>query len=140
MNEIHRLSAAVSLFALAACLPIPHTSERFPAVRGRVVDATTLQPIAGAEVNVSDHPSVHATTAADGTFRFRKRRNFHFGYSFGMCSDDLPTREEWPVEFDVGCAGYERRVDVQPFEGCFPSLDDGKVLQAPDIQLVRSGS
>jgi hypothetical protein len=47
------------------CVQIPTTPE----VSGLVIDATTHQPIAGAQVGFKEHDHTFNTTARDGSFR-----------------------------------------------------------------------
>ena len=89
--RIYRLTFFLAQAVLTGCIPIPHTSERFPAMRGHVVNAVTGQPISGAVVAVHDHPSTLAKTDTNGAFHFSKRRNYHLAVVPGIC----PT--SWPV-------------------------------------------
>src|ERR1051326_8070926 len=105
-------AALLTLLALTGCIPIPHTSERFPAMRGHVVDALTGQPISGAAVAVHDHPSTKAKTDATGAFHFSKRRNLHLAVVAGICATSWPEGVEWSELLDVAHPEYEpRQVD-----------------------------
>lgn len=53
------------------------TSPKSPEVRGRVLDAQSKVPIAGAKVFFYDHPSTSTKTDARGSFYFKARQNFH---------------------------------------------------------------
>lgn len=71
---------ATFLILLTGCLPFPHTTKRSAAVSGRVIDARTREPIKGAKVSPQISPH-HATyTDANGRFRMRATRNFHWAY------------------------------------------------------------
>lgn len=93
--DIYRLTIFLALLGLTGCVPFPHTSERFPAMQGRVVDAATDQPISGALVTVHDHPSTESKTDASGSFHFSKHRNYHLGVTFGICSPSWPEGSAW---------------------------------------------
>lgn len=86
MNQQKNLQNYFTLFTLLAAIWLlsgcagfyPHTSERSNEVHGRVLDAKTHLPIKGAKVYFCDPPH-HAThTDADGYFRMKAAKNFHW--------------------------------------------------------------
>jgi hypothetical protein len=125
--------------AAAGCLPIPHTSERFPAMQGRVVDETTGQPIAGAVVAIHEHPSTTAKTDSTGDFHVPRKVNFHLLLGLGPCPNDWPEGVEWSWVLDVTHAGYQpRQIDAnnqlrQPIPNC--STNEKSPLELRDIAL-----
>jgi hypothetical protein len=136
--RIYCLTSFVALAALTGCVPFPHTSERFPAMRGHVVDAVTGQPLSGAVVAVHDHPSTMAKTDASGAFRFSKRRNFHLGLTIDMCGTSWPPGSEWSDELDVAHPAYEpRQVDAsKQIIPSSPPYDYDKPYELRDIALT----
>ena len=81
--------------ALTGCVPWPHTTERFPATSGRVVDAVTGRPVGGVVIWVDDNANLRTTTDTNGGFHFPEIRNHHFGYFLGICSTDWPAAVTW---------------------------------------------
>jgi hypothetical protein len=76
-----RFIPLILLLGLAAgCLPIPHTTEHSPEVRGKVLDARTHAPIQGAKVFLYDHPRTSCETDSAGYFCLRATHNFHLAY------------------------------------------------------------
>jgi hypothetical protein len=105
--------AIVSALVLTGCIPFPHTSERFPAMQGHVVDAATGQPLCDAIVAIHDHPGTTAKTDGNGSFHFSKRRNYHLGVAIGICGTSWPAGSEWSEWLDVTHPNYEpRQVDA----------------------------
>ena len=136
--RIYRLTMFLVLAALTGCVPFPHTSERFPAMQGRVVDAATGQPISGALVAVHDHPSTKSETDASGAFHFPKRRNYHLGVTFGICGTSWPEGSEWSDLLDISHPTYELR-QVDASKQIIPSsapYDYDKPYELRDISLT----
>jgi len=127
----------LALAALTGCVPFPHTSERFPAMQGRVVDAATGQPISGVLVAVHDHPSTKSKTDAIGVFHFSKRRNYHLGVTFGICGTSWPEGSEWADLLDMSHLAYEsRQVDAsKQINPSSPPDDYDKPYELRDIAL-----
>jgi hypothetical protein len=65
------------LLLLTGCI-YPHTSERAKEVRGRVLDAKTRLPIKDAKIYFCDPPHHETRTDADGYFRMKAAKNFHW--------------------------------------------------------------
>src|SRR6266481_2386760 len=80
MRSLFPLAAATFLSLLTGCLPFPHTTDRSPAVSGRVVDARTRAPIKEARVWLEKSPHHTTYTDADGRFRMGATWNFHWAY------------------------------------------------------------
>src|SRR5437773_1386472 len=76
------LTAAAIL--CGGCIPIPHTSTRFPQMDGRVVDINSHRPVAGATVALHDHPQSYVKTDAQGQFQVPRQKNFHVGYDLNF--------------------------------------------------------
>lgn len=125
----------IALGVLTGCvpLPFPHTSERFPGAQGRVVDATTEQPIPNAIVAVRDHPSTTAKTDKAGAFHLSKRRNYHYGFLPGICGTSWPEGSEWSLMLGVSHPAYDScQIDARKF--IIPSHDD-QPYRLRDIRL-----
>jgi len=76
-RTIYLLSMAACALS-AGCLPTPGTSPRTPEISGRVLDATTRKPVAGAIVALHEAPQLRsAITDSDGRFSLNESRNFH---------------------------------------------------------------
>ena len=58
---------------------IPHTTQRSQELRGRVLDAKTLTPIKGAKVEFLQSPHHPTYTDAEGYFRMKATKQFHWG-------------------------------------------------------------
>src|ERR1017187_3834801 len=85
---LNRIVGIVVLTMLTGCVPIPHTTERSPEVRGRVLDAHTHLPIKGAKVYLIHNPHHTTYTYLNGYFRMKGTRNFHWAY--------VPPEGHWP--------------------------------------------
>jgi hypothetical protein len=135
---IWRLILILVLMTLTGCIPLPHTSERFPAMRGHIVDAVTGQPISGAVVAVHDHPNTIAKTDASGAFHFSKHRNYHLGVTIGICGTSWPAGSELSDLLDVVHPAYEsRRVDAsEQIIPSSPPYDYDKPYELRDISLT----
>jgi hypothetical protein len=68
MRIFWNLIACCATAFLLGCV-VPHSAERSPEFRGRILDETTRQPVARAKVALQDRASVSTKTAKDGTFR-----------------------------------------------------------------------
>jgi hypothetical protein len=119
--HVRQMTLLLALALLTGCvpLPFPHTSERFPGVQGRVVDAATELPITNAIVAVHDHPSTTAKTDETGAFHLSKRRNYHYGLLPGICGTSWPESSSWSLALDVSHPAY------------VPSLIDGSKFIIP---------
>ena len=100
-------AACLLILFTSGCQISPHTTERFHAVEGHVVDATTAQPLAHATITIHAHPSTKARTDKDGYFCLREQRNHHWGYTLVVVAEDAPQGKNWPYIIDVAHPGYE---------------------------------
>ncbi len=77
-------------------VPYPHTSVRLYPASGRVLDADTRAPIAGAKIFLTHHPEVACKSDRTGTFKFKKIRNWHAGeIGVPAGASDWPPGEQW---------------------------------------------
>src|SRR5438067_5769416 len=92
-------------FLCAGCIPYHFTMR--PGASGRVLDARTGVPVAGAGVSVApvrgDDPVGTATTATDGSFRVPPRRQWGV---YIVPGDVFPCRFTLSVQHD----GYQQAV------------------------------
>lgn len=117
---------------LSGCLPFPHTSERFPAMQGRILDAATGQPISGVTIAIHDHPTTTSKTDKIGFFHFSKHRNYHLGITVGICGSDWPAGSEWSEILDISAPGF-MPLQVNASDLAPPSDEPYKLK---DIKLV----
>ncbi len=77
-------------------VPYPHTSVRLYPASGRVLDADTRAPIAGAKIFLTHHPEVACKSDRAGIFKFKEIRNWHAG-EIGVAAgaSDWPPGEQW---------------------------------------------
>ncbi|MEP4079003.1 hypothetical protein [Haloferula sp.] len=114
---------------LSSCVvPAPHKHIYREGVRGKVVDATTNQPIKNANIRVSfeSHPLGSAVPANDddfielsttnkGGFAIDGNSEWHWAYLIGPISYPLPYPRQWPRpsepqrlrRLDVSASGYK---------------------------------
>jgi hypothetical protein len=107
--------ARIALFAIIAgllpsCIVWPHTTLKYPAIRGRIVDEISGAPVAGAELEYDDYPKSRTTSNASGAFHIAAARNWHFGYTPGMCASD------WPEGSDLSSVLRIRKDEYQSRE------------------------
>ena len=89
------------------CIPVPHTTIRFPETTGRVVDAGTHTPIVDASVAIHDHPQSNVRTDAQGMFRVPRQKNFHVGYDLNfVCGPGDIGGKYWSYKLDISATGY----------------------------------
>ncbi len=107
-TRIVLLICFLSLPLLNGCIVYPHYDERSPAVRGRVVDADTLKPIAGARVAFSTKHSLAAKTDADGRFTIKSTRQWEPLMGVGICGPEYKIGNYYYPEYlDVSSRGHE---------------------------------
>ena len=112
------LACAILSLVILPCLtgcayvfvPYPHTSVRLYPASGRVLDAHTRAPIAGAKIFLTHHPEVACKSDRAGTFKFKKIRQWHAG-SVGAAagSSDWPSGEYWYPHITVSHTNYTPR-------------------------------
>jgi hypothetical protein len=125
IKRLSQLSGMLLFCLLAGCLPFPHTTERSPEVRGRVLDAITHTPVQGAKIFLSDHPDVACWSDSAGHFRLRATSNFHWGLT--VPEGDWPRRKYWGSAVAISCVGYEDYTQNGP--------DDWRLTDKGDILL-----
>jgi hypothetical protein len=102
--------SALALGGLSGCVvPAPHTSQRSPEVRGRVIDATTQLPIGNVTVALHEHPSIMARTDDSGAYRIRATHNIHLARLLGPCTSELPAGQNYGDELDVSHPLYHTK-------------------------------
>lgn len=108
----------VPCLLLAACIPVPTAQLKVtaPEVHGRIVDESTHQPVAGAEVSFEGQSS-HVTSAPDGSFTLRRQRDLVLMKVFTPCPVyDFPEPRRLPGAVTVGKQGYDARtVELRPY-------------------------
>src|SRR5689334_8354656 len=78
MRNSTLLLLLILTIGISGCIwPVPHTSERSPEMRGRVLDAVTHLPVEKATVALHDHPPIKAHTDSTGTYCVRATHNIH---------------------------------------------------------------
>ena len=121
---------------LSGCLwPVPHTSERSPEVRGRVIDAVTHLPVEGTTIALHDHPSIMARTDSTGTYRVRATHNVHLVTFLGVCSSDFPLGKYYGDEVDVSHPLYQT-IQIRARQYRDGQFTNGTPLILRDITLV----
>jgi hypothetical protein len=76
--------------SLAGCvLPVPHRRVHVRGIEGKVIDASTRSPLAGAKITDLRSGSLLATTDRAGEFKVRAKRGWHGAYLYGPISYSL---------------------------------------------------
>lgn len=117
----------MGLITFNGCLPIPHTSLRSPEIQGRVLDAQTQKPVAGAKVFLTEHPQVSTQTDSAGYFRIKERRKFHPAVT--VPEGDWPPSEYWGCALTVTHTNYVTYVQNGPDD--WRLADKGDLLVEP---------
>ena len=129
--------AVVTAAGFSGCVwPVPHTSERSPEVRGRVIDSVTQLPIQSATVSLHDHSSIAARTDTAGIYRIRATHNVHLVTFLGICSSEFPQgKYYYGDEVDVSHPRYETAL-IRARQHRDPQTTNGAQLVLRDIALV----
>jgi hypothetical protein len=109
----------ITLFCLCALLAgcIPHTYQTSREYRGRVLDARTGVPVAGAKVALSEDPKSAVTTGSDGSFHIGARHALQCTIP-GPCPEDLLDVKHYYGLLVVARPGYQKElIDMRPCEG-----------------------
>ena len=95
------LCAALLALALSGCLPF--TVAQSPALNGKLVDATSKQPISSAKVSAQACPDQAVITGADGTFHLDQciERKWYLALPIDIVPNVIP------VTFEAN--GYQPR-------------------------------
>jgi hypothetical protein len=111
MRAFRFLIATCVAVGLSGCLS-PHTVQRSPEFRGRVLDQATQEPIAHVRVAIREHQSVHTTTDARGNYRLPSKRTFQLTVA-GPSSTDFFSSDIYPWDLLISRRGYQSRtIDV----------------------------
>ena len=127
-----RLLTLTSLLAvlLTGCV-YPHTTNRTPELRGRVVDAQTGSPLVGAKVHWLSDSTPIAQTDAQGRYVLRATQNWHIlvvGHGHWPDPDWLAPRELWFDHPDYRAAGANAyQLMRKPASGVSAELMDVKL-------------
>ena len=90
--DLMRVLLLASVLCLAGCIvPVPYASRKTPEVSGRIVDSTTHEPLAGAQLcffyENTEVTSGGGASNQTGAFHLRPTHNFHlFTWFGGMCN------------------------------------------------------
>lgn len=141
------MKTMIALLIAALCagciMPIPHRRVHSYGVDGRVCDAATRSPIAGAVVTSDDQKHRETRTNDKGQFSLRPAYGWHGAYVIGpICLSLFPG---WDVTFpgtaiDVTATGYQKegfRIGAMYSPGG-PYLKGG-YLRAGDLFLEPIG-
>ena len=96
-------------FCATALLPgcvVPHSAERSPEFRGRVLDEATRQPVARAKVALRDCAAVSTKTAKNGTFRLPAKHFLQFTFH-GHGAVDMRDVEPYGWDLIISHPGYD---------------------------------
>lgn len=133
--------------SVGCVLPNPHTSERSPAISGRVVDSGTKRPIKGAHVSLRGYTGIHTLTDGDGYFHLNATRNFHLLTICGNCAAlELPQGHRYGDELLLWHPDYATResafVDPLDYGSMNPKAGVGEIrtfVLHPKPREQRSG-
>lgn len=79
-NRIRRWLCLSGCLTLTGCLiaaPWPGKAETSPAVRGRIADARTKEPVPGVSVEIHGRPETASMSNSGGNFRLASGRQFY---------------------------------------------------------------
>ena len=102
---------------------VPHTTQRSEELRGRVLDAKTRMPIQGAKVAFLQSPHHPTYTDAEGYFRMKATKQFHWGRD--MAGGDQPR----PKHTDLQVSHMDYVTEPQIWQG--HGFDPLKILLEP---------
>ena len=114
---------------------MPHTSERSPEVRGRVIDSVTQLPIQSATIALHEHPSIAAHTDSTGIYCIRATHNVHLVSFLGICSSEFPQGKYYGDEVDISHPLYQT-TQIRARQYRDPQTTNGTPLMLRDIALV----
>ena len=117
------------------CISGPSKDERSPEVRGRVVDAQTQQPIAGATVALQEHPSISALSDSSGAYRLHATHNVHLVTFLGICSSEFPAGKYYGDRLQVSHPLYQAQ-EIRGRQYRDPRWTNSTVLVLRDVSLV----
>jgi hypothetical protein len=85
-----------ALASSSCILPIPHRRVHASGIEGKVLAATTREPITGAEVSSAISGKKLAMTDSDGMFRIKPEYGWHGAYLIGPISYSLLPHFDMP--------------------------------------------
>ena len=89
-------------------MPYPHSTIRFDGVRGRILDAQTHEPVAGALIEVAAHRSTFTRTDSTGAFHLASEFNYHvIGIFIPAHNPLLENDPRWSPTLFITRAGYK---------------------------------
>ena len=111
MRIMHtRIASLICLLALpwlSGCLIYPHYDKRSPEVNGRVIDAESHQPLAGASVSFSSKRSLSAKTDTNGYFIIKETRQWEPLLGVGICGPEYKIGDYYYPEYlDIAHPAY----------------------------------
>jgi len=125
----------VVCIGFTGCISGPSKDERSPEVRGRVVDAQSHQPIAGATIALEEHPSISALSDNSGAYRLRATHNVHLVTFLGICSSEFPAGKYYGDRLQVSHPLYQMQ-QIRGREYRDQSWTNSSVLVLKDISLL----
>jgi hypothetical protein len=113
-------------------------SQKSPEIDGRVIDAATKEPLAGALVAVHNEPTLRIKTDAKGRFLLRETENVHLLHVHANGQEKPPLGTYRGDEFDVTMPGY-RPIRWKASEHMLPGQTNqaGRGFHVIDVPLVR---
>ena len=92
------VSLILVLCLLTGCIvPIPHTTRRSPALKGKVFDERTHEPIPKARIGFTGHPSLSCKTDSTGSYHMQETENWHLLLLVGAGNSS-----HWPDGVSLG--------------------------------------
>ena len=135
MIKIRNAVLGALMLLFSGCIPIPHTSVRFPQMDGRVIDANTGKPIGGATIAIHDNPKVFTKSDDAGRFRLERQKNFHLAYDVNfVCGPGDIGGKYWSYNVDVSALGYvAARISAPSHHISYDKIEGSYLLK--DISL-----
>lgn len=137
--KLRIILALVSLCAIPSCIINPHTSERSPEIRGRVIDSGTLLPISDATVALQDHPSTAVQTHSDGQFVLPALHNYHLMTIGTICASEFPGGKYYSDKVHVTHPRY-RDEEIRARSHTVGGKETDGALRLKDVKMNRIGS
>jgi hypothetical protein len=132
---------ALCCLSFNGCVPIPSADERSPEISGRILDAVTGQPIQGARIALTEHPSTSALSDSSGHFKLHATHNIHLITILGPCIAHWPEGKYYNDTLDISHLNYVSR-QIRGSEHLVPGatnvLEDSR-LPLQDLVLTPVG-
>ena len=97
---------------LAGCY-IPQVGKSSPSLRGRILDSSTQQPVAGVMVSLHNHTNTATVTDQSGVFSLRATYRFYWNV-LGPCPYYLPSNWRYGSSLDLSHPQYDPIQDHWP--------------------------